>query len=387
MKKPILLALLIAGCAAGQEVPGAGFLVPTPPLALNTGNTSLMNSDTIAATGYKIAFAGRVQTKDHASKSIQAVGFLFGTVTKTGGSGLTVSLQTVTASGPPLVPSGTQEQYAAIPNGGATGCAFTSNTWCETPAMSANRTVNPGDFVAVVIEFNTSGRLGSDSIAVNTWYSETVGFQSLIETYNGTAWSATSHNPAVLLEFSDGTFGTLESGDPLSAAGSITYNSGSSPNEYARQVTFPVSVKTDGAWLVITENGTGSTFTVNLYSGTTVLTGAQVSILPTQVSATGGATRYLFVPWPSEQTLAANTIYYLSVLPSTTTGVSICYYDVANAAHLQAHQMGTSWVLTSRSGGAWAAATGTRSPIMGLRVSGFVTSGTGPGSSFWATSQ
>jgi len=121
----------------------------------------------IDATGEMAAFCGRVWFSARSgTKNLSRVGFRFGAVTKSGGSGLTVSLQDVTLSaGPPMQPDGTQDQTVAIANGNA---SFASNTWIRTGTFSASRTVTYGDLLAVNVEYDGGGRTNPDSVIVNT---------------------------------------------------------------------------------------------------------------------------------------------------------------------------------------------------------------------------
>src|SRR5262245_16743976 len=118
----------------------------------------------IDATGEKIAFCGYFWHPEGISKDITRVGFRFGSVTKAGGSGLTVSLQDLNLTTAPMQPDEVQDQTVAIANGDS---GFTSNVWYRTNALSANRTLANGDAVCVVIEYDGSGRLGSDTVSLS----------------------------------------------------------------------------------------------------------------------------------------------------------------------------------------------------------------------------
>ena len=122
----------------------------------------------------KVWFAERTGTKD-----IRRVGFRFGTVTKAGGSAVTVSLQDVNlAAGPPLQPDEVQDQTVAIANADA---GFATGLWYRTGTLSADRTVAYGEDLCVVFEYDGAGRLGSD--VVNIAYSS-VGLEGLPHSAN-----------------------------------------------------------------------------------------------------------------------------------------------------------------------------------------------------------
>lgn len=337
----------------------------TPPLTLALAFTSSV----IDATGEKVAWTGPVWNAARATKSVRKVHFLFGTVTKAGGSGLTVSLQDVsTAAGPPTQPDETQDQTVAIANADA---GFVTDAWYTTGNLSADRSVAFGEMLAVVVEYDGSGRLGAD----------VVNFRNLTNVVtNGrfsrggfalktASWALVDVINNVILEFSDGTFGTLGSpiiGStwPASAIGSTTFNSGSAADELALEFTVPVECKCDGAWFVLQAN-VGTDFDVVLYEGTTAK--ATVSCDANQINSTA-VYRPFFVAWP-EVTLSTGQTYRLAIKPGAGN-VIIQYFDVAAAGHFNAHMGGTSWAYTDRvDGGAWAAPTTTRRPFMGITLS------------------
>jgi hypothetical protein len=350
-------------------VPVSGVFYPDPP-PLTTGATT---SSVIDATGEKIAWIGRVWNKDRASKSIRKVGFRFGTVTKAGGSGLTVSLQNVdTANGPPFQPDGTQDQTVAIANGDA---GFASNSWYQTGALSADRSVSFGELIAVVVEYDGSGRLGADAVNfTNPAASISPALQGV--SLLTASWAAVAVLPSIILEFSDGTFGTVESALPTSTGlSTVNVNSGSTPDEYAIEFQVPAAMKVDGGWFNATA-AAGADFDITLYdAGGSSL--ASVSVDANTVRSTSVSTTIVTF---AEVTLAKNTTYRLAIKPTTANNITVVQFDVASADHKQALPGGTSWNYTTRTdAGAWAAATTTRSLIGGLRISA-IDDGTGSGS-------
>src|SRR5690348_8383117 len=91
-----------------------GIFMPPAPLYSPSGGFA---STLLNATGQKVAFIGRMMNQARSAKNLTKVGFRFGTVTKTGGSALTVSLQDVDlVNGAPVQPDGTQDQTVAIAN-------------------------------------------------------------------------------------------------------------------------------------------------------------------------------------------------------------------------------------------------------------------------------
>lgn len=347
-----------------QTIPGDGLWLPGPYVA-----GASFGSLVIDATGEKNAFCGRVWNKDGTTKSITKVGFRFGSVTKAGGSALTVSLQDVSlTAGPVMQPDETQDQTVAIANADA---GFTSNAWYQTNALSANRSVTFGELLAVVIEYDGGGRLGADTVAI-TGITNVAGterlHQCVFATKTGGTW-ASAHQPNVILEFTDGTFGTLRGALPASAYATLTYKQDTATeDEYALSFRVPFACKVDGAFALMSAAAATSNFDVVLYDGTTAMTGGTVSVDANSMQSGAGV---LEVPFTEPITLAINTTYRLAIKPTqTTSNVSIYYRDVANANHLQAFPGGVNWVLDSRVDlGAWIGAVSTRQPMMGIHIS------------------
>lgn len=322
-------------------------------------------SGLIDATGEKFAWIGRVWNKDRATKSIRKVHFCFGTVVKAGGSGLTLSLQNVDlANGPVYRPDGTPDQTVAIANGDA---AFASNTWYTTGNLSADRSVTFGELIAVVIEYDGSGRLGADAVNIRGIPPAGAASRNLA---SGSAlftasWAVVNATPNVILEFTDGTFGTLDGAYPLSATASVAFNSGSAADEIALQFTPTFNGKIDGASVAMSA-AAGADFDVVLYEGTTARATASFDA---EVVEGSNSPRLLIAPL-SEVSIAAGVTYYLSLKPTTANNVTIYYFDVAAAGHFQAHEADSTWIYNTRvDAGAWGTATATRRPFMCVRFS------------------
>lgn len=326
----------------------------------------------MTATGHKSAFVGRVWNKDRSAKNIQTVGFRFGAITKVGGSGLTLSLQDVSgAAGPPYQPDGTQDQTFAIANGNA---GFASGVWFQSGNLSANRSVNFGDLLAVVIEYDGSGRLGSDSVVVASINDAVIGnFLESGPLAFQAAWAVSGASNNVILGFDDGTFGTLAMGFPFSAVSSDAFNNGSNPEIIGLEFQLPFACKCDGAWAGITA-AAGASFQLQLYQGNTLLTNSATSAFDQRVAATALLHETNF----TEQTLAANTTYRLGLAPQSTNNVTLQNWSVASANHLQAHPGGTAFQYNTCHSGTWGTPTATKRPNMGLRLSS-VDDGTGTG--------
>jgi hypothetical protein len=352
-----------------QQIPGGGIYLPAQPRVTRALS---INNITLNATGQKIAWTGRVFRKDRGGGSVHKVGFRFGTVVKAGGSGYTISLQDLsTSAGPPGQPDETQDQTVAISSADS---GLVTNGWYQSNALSADRSVSFGDPLCVVLEFDGGGRLGSDSVQLQ----QLIDAQSLGPQFGPASkisgvWGGSSAFNNIILEFADGIFGTLEPSFPFSAIGngSIAFKQDTAgADEYALEWSVPFNCKVDGFWCNVGPTANTSDFSVVLYNGTTAMTGGTVAIDANTVEAVNVSGFWNF-PFTQEIELLANTVYRLAFKPTQTTNtIFLSYTDVADANHFQAMDGGPAMRLTSRLDlGSWAAATTTRRPLAGLRIS------------------
>jgi hypothetical protein len=347
-----------------QTIAGVGMTCPEFPYI--AANTFTFSNALMDASTEKVAFIGTVFTKDHAAKNITKVGFRPGTVSINAASTIKTSIQSVsTASGPPATPTGTI--LGATANGFITEAAatFTTNTWHQTAALGEVVAVNPGDIIAVVIEYGTFTAADAFNVTNVTAPQSSHLSQTVLFT---ASWGVQAVLANVILEFDDGTFGTLDGAFPCSAINSITYASNTAgADEYALEFSFPFPVKVDGGQAVLSNSAAGANFDFVLYDGTTAL--ETLSVDGNQLATTSNV-RGAYFSHTQQQSLAANTTYRLALKPTTTSSVSLVTFDVAAAVHFQAHPMGANWVLGSRlDAGSWAAANTTRRPLIFVRVS------------------
>lgn len=340
-------------------IPGEGLWLPRYAEFVQTMILSLID-----ATGEKVAWIGPVWTPTGGTKSIRKVGFRFGAVVKAGGSALTVSLQDVDlTTGPPYRPDGTQDQTVAIANANT---AFVTGSWIQTGNLSADRSVNFGQMLAVVLEYDGSGRLGADAVNVQNMPSMNTFHQSGVSEFTTGAWVAKQANASVLLEFSDGTFGCFLDGYPALSINQ-TFNSGSTPDEYALEFQVPWDCQVDAFWSYCAPQASGDVDFVLYDAASTAL--ATVSVDYNTLSSASGT--FLTRLFPSLITLSANTTYRLALRPASTATTFLYLWDVDQAGYMDVMPGGSAWRLASRTdAGAWTTTT-TRRPRMGLRFVAF----------------
>src|SRR6185503_11738885 len=233
------------------QLTGLGIYHPNfVPLLAPAVTPALATTGLIDATGEQLAWVGRIWFPARTgSKNIARIQFRFGAVTKASASALTLSVQGVSAAaGPPMQPDGSVAASVAIANADA---AFVSNTWYRSGVLSSAPTVNFGDLRAIVLEYDGAGRLGSDSVVASAWTSGNTGTTPLQHTFalNAGGWSALNTVPILVLEFDDGTYGTLDGCVPFMTSNALGVNVNSAgSDEIALPFTVPFACEIDALY-------------------------------------------------------------------------------------------------------------------------------------------
>lgn len=319
---------------------------PSFPNHEQAGMTS--SNVTIDATNEKIAYCGFVETPAGAAKSIRNIGIRTGsTITKSGGSGLTVSLQDIsTSAGVPIQPDGTQDQMVAISNADIPAVS----TVYTTGNLSADRSVLHGDPLCVVTEFDGSGWQASDVITLSAWGYDGSNPTGLSTTslFTG-SWAASNRQPFLFFVFSDGTYGSLMASLSAFGGNAAVYNSGTAGgDEYALEFVAPGTGYIDA--VQVNGNFTSSDFDIVLYSGTTAL--ATKSIDANWIGNVN-TRQPPYISFPVTNVTGGST-YYLSVKPTTATNLTLSAFAVSSSAQWNAMPSGETWRRAKRvDAGAW----------------------------------
>lgn len=270
-------------------------------------------------------------------------------------------------------PDGVVDQFRVIPS------ASVSGTGWKVPGLitsdgtdsGTKRSVTIGDTLCAVVEFDsTVGSIGVGVLAKNSSVLGTNGL-AFDASYNGSAWSRGNDYPILILKYDDGTY--VSPGPwilPAIVMNTRTYNSSSTPDERGLSFSLPWDVGVTGAWVATNLTGDAS---IVLYDsdGTTVLRSVALD-KDTDVNAVSVAV----VSFASQVTLTANTTYRLTVLPTSTTNLSMYEWGVNAAALMAGFPGGTSMIGTTRTdAGAWTA-DDTARPMMGLLISAINTTST-----------
>lgn len=323
----------------------------------------------IDATGEKLAYIGRFWHPDGpGSYDITRLHFRWGAViTKAGGSNLTLSLQDVsTSAGPVFVPDETQDETVAIANA-SIGLA---NTWFRSDALSANRTVSYGDWIAAVLEFDGGGRLGSDVI-------RTSGITSALQGVSGWSWKSGtwsypgggSSQPSIVFECTDGSYASFEAAGTqglFSSLNNNAYNTATNPDERALALVPPATMTLHAVSGILGPLSGSADFDIVIYQDTTVV--HTESFDGNRVRVADNLCNTLLLS--SEVTLTKDLQYYIALKPTTANNVRFYTGTVYAAGFQRLHGFPvTSGEATRNDGGPWSAIDSLKVPLVGLHVS------------------
>jgi len=258
-------------------------------------------------------------------------------------------------------PDGIVDEYRTL-------SVTTGQTWYQTGIMSSDgtdngtkRAVTKGDRFWIVFEFNS--RVAGNMIIymTNTPTGDTNEAYCSLST--SSVWSKITGCACVEIEYDDGSTVFSPFAIP-SINNAATIASNTNPDEIALKFKFPVQVEVTGAYVFIDLDANCD---IVLYDkdGTTAL--ETVSLDSDQRNGTSvSGTQIEFV---SSRTLEANSYYYLSIKPTTTTTIEYKTYDFYNASSLDMACGGQNFHLAQRTdAGSWTPTTNKRPKIF-LRIS------------------
>lgn len=342
-----------------------GFIEHPPALAWGAAAPAFGNNRTIDATAEKAGMVFQVPK----TGTIDAVGFLLGTVTQAPTNGLKVSLQDPSTTG---LPDGTPDQYRVVPVG-----SISTGAWITTGLITsdgtdggAKRSVTRGDVLCVVIEFSSFVAGDNLNIQERTGGLNDGAMPYVVADTGAWAKSTNTGDPVVALKYDDGLYYPAPRCYPMSALTTLAVNTGTTPDEIGLKFRVPVGIKVGGLWIRRSQTAARDV-TYKLYDsdGSTVL-----KSFVDDGDFGSGNNRYLL--FSSEVTLVANTYYRLTALPSSASSLNFYYFDVAAAGIMDAIPGGQDMHWTQRTdAGAWTDTT-TRRPWMGLLITD-ITSGSG----------
>lgn len=331
----ILGFFLMAALAAGQTeiMPGSSISTLAGPTAVfsntSAGGTYYIIDGTYARSG----FCGFWHTGSSSAKTIDKIAAKWGTVTKTGGSGVRWSIEDPGSDG---FPDGTQDAYIDIAN----GSIGTGNEVTESGTVTGTKTLTHGQRACFVQQFDGSGRQGSDSIGlyvlnnVGSW-----GYVQGIRTARYTnAWNfGGDHFPTVYVIFTDGTYGWMMGSGPGVVPSSINVNSTTtSPgDEVGNAFQLGAAATADRLCIWVFVNS-GAEFDLALYNSA----GSRLAGITLNRANQMESAPMTCVPIAATS-LSANTTYYFTARPLNSTNVAIRRWTFPSSA-IRAAYLGTT---------------------------------------------
>lgn len=285
----------------------------------------------------------------------------FRTATVTTGDTLKVSFQGVDAATGD--PDGVAAQYRTIVVASGDDNTILSVGLITTDGTDGGvkRSVTKGDLFFVVFEFDSfvAGSINLSSVTLLA--ASQVGYA---DHYTASWAKHATTGGGIGLVYNDGVIYYTPSCGLGTNVANGAFSSSSTPDEVALKFKFPVAQTISGAWYYVDGDGD---YDIVLYDsdGTTSLASKSFD-KDVRQSTLVGLTYFLFA---SEITISAETYYYLSLKPTTTTGVDLRYSTFISADNMNSMQGGQSFHKASRTdAGAWTADTTIR-PAAGLLLS------------------
>jgi hypothetical protein len=299
-----------------------GLRMPDFHHILHLSNNAAYTSLLMDASAEKVGYVFTVPK----SGTLSTVAFKTGTVTAA--DTLRVSFQDVdTSTGNP---DGTPDQYRTIASG-----SVASDTWLETGIISSDgtdtgtkRTVTKGERLAIVIDFNSfvAGNLNIASGLASTSRYHLTG-QNYVLHFTASWAKQAAQLPNFALKYDDGTYAYIAHSYAASNCSTTTYaNNTVAQDEIALKFRNSFPCKIRGLWVAgLTLNGNTD---IVLYDsdGTTPL---KTMSLPLAVKAAFPVG--FDIPFDSDVTLNANTYYRISIKPTTTTTITVYWFEVSAA--------------------------------------------------------
>lgn len=319
-------------------------------LALATANPAM------DAASEQVHYIGQMYLQDGSgSKTISSAGgkihWRTGTVTwATAGTTVRVGIQDLSTTTSPGQGDGTFDVYADLVQGVDT---LTSSTITPTAMTNGTKTIAHGDLIAVA--FNMSTRNGADSVITQSFAAgfSPISYQTPATMLGTPTFARQNSLPNIIVEFDDGTIGWIAMSCPiLGGSTTLAFNVNTGvADEYGNVFTVPVPMTAAGITTTIQPTSVSADFELCLYSdpmNSPVLVGSAIAVDATQMgngANNSGTAAYLF---STPQVLKPGITYAITVRPTTTNNVSICYTSVGASNQWQPFTLGDSCYAIAR---------------------------------------
>lgn len=348
-----------------------------PTLEDNTQNAATLTSAN--STG-AIAYCGTAfwDAASTTSRMLQSVSFQTHAITQGSGATLEIAVAPVSTSSSPLQPG-------SIISGATTTIAMSSvaaTSWISPSNFGTAPTINFGEQICIEALWSAAG--SGASFTFGNWNGELdYGVEPGIMSYNGTSWSDTGNEtaPAIELNWLDGTSSRLAMGVPGTSSGANSaYNENSTTNEQGAFFSSPITFTTYGIALSITCASASSTFTIEITNSSGVQQVALPETCENAARSSGGNMGMGPFTLPSPGfTFQANTTYYIGVLATSTTNITLSSMTASANTVIAAGPAGSSFYYAQRTNsggsGSWST-TSTKMPYTQVRYDLLSTNGT-----------
>jgi hypothetical protein len=296
---------------------------------------------TINAAGRSGAVIGQVVIQGNGSNKVISAGlgkilwYPLGTTFVAVGTTLRIGIQDVDlATGLEDLTYDVRKEYVAGTD------IITANALNLAVMDTGNKTLSDGDLIAIVITM--PARAGADSVAINGCQSNHImltdanlGFP-YGTTNTGVLTKSNTTFVYAIIVFDDGTLGWIVSTNPVSwSAGvsTISFNSGSSPDEYIGTFTPNYTMQVSYIAPSISGIATTDNFEVILYSDPYGTPTVIATIVPDPDVVSGvvaaGAPHFYKIP---PITLVSGTTYGIAVRPTTVNNINWNYAALTSSA-------------------------------------------------------
>ena len=291
---------------------------------------------TANAAGESCGIIGRVRIEGNAgSKTISAAGggaiyWTTGTVTfADAGSTLRVGIQDVDLT--TGLEDGTFDVNVDYTGGGG---GVTANALNKSVMGAGTKTLAHGDLIAIVVELSARG--GADAIQIARSIIRQIAQVDVLGIPYGTADTGTLAKQTgtmlyAVIEFDDGTIGWIQGTNGILAGTptALSFNSGSSPDEYIGTFTPDVPLQISGFAVTISAIAAADTFEAILYEDPYGTPNALVTVTPdTDVQGSAASTESLWFFSCAATDLSAGTTYGVAIRPTTTNPLSWEYLSL-----------------------------------------------------------
>lgn len=249
-------------------------------------------------------------------------------------------------------------------NGDQTVLVTDDDTWFAT-AFTASATVTQGQWIAAVLKVTTfpgSGDIDIERFADNA----PVRTRYCVQDTTG-SWAKSSDiiKPVFGFEYDDGSYEFISGVTPFVPT-SVVFNNTDTPDHIGVRFQVPFPTRVTGAWVQMDPDGD---FNV-------VLTGSDGDASSPAATATvdkdftdGNIPGVVLVRFNAAVTLVKDTNYWLAVVPTSATDLTLYFFDVNAAAVMDAFEGGQNWQYATgkdpTSTGDWSM-TATRRAFIGL---------------------